>query len=164
VTWLDRLISILRPRPRPVILPGPPPPPPRPPVPDPAGAAAGLLAATNRARAAAGLPALGADPRLDRTAQGQAEDCARMGKLTHTGSDGSNPWGRMTAAGVKYMSASENAAWGQTSAEEVVRDWLADPPHAANVLSRAFTHMGGGCAAGRDGRLYWVSDYIQVSL
>jgi uncharacterized protein YkwD len=155
VTWLDRLVALVRPAPRPVLPPGPPPPPA---PPNPGEAAAGLLAATNRARAAAGLPALKSDPRLDRTAQAWAAECARAEKLTHI-EGASTPWTRMTAAGVKYASASENAAMGQTSSSRVISDWLADPPHAANVLSRAFTHCGGGCAAGKDGRLWWVQDY-----
>jgi uncharacterized protein YkwD len=134
-----------------------------PPSPSP-GAAAELLAATNRARAAAGLPILLADPRLDRAAQGWAQRCAERGVLDHFGPDGSSPWTRITAAGVKYTSASENAAWGQTSANQVVNDWTSERPpgitgHRDNVLSRAFTHCGGGCAAGRDGQLFWVADY-----
>jgi uncharacterized protein YkwD len=135
-------------------------PPTGPDPPSPSGAAAELLAATNRARAAAGLPALMADPRLDRAAQGWAQRCAERGVLTHI-EGASTPWTRMTAAGVKYASASENAAMGQTSSSQVINDWLSDPPHRANVMNRDWTHAGGGAAAGNDGRIFWVQDYAQ---
>jgi uncharacterized protein YkwD len=159
MSWLDRLIAIIHSHSHPV--PGPVPP--RPPVPPtPGEAAAALLAATNRARQAAGLPALAADPRLNATAQSWAAECARTGVLSHFGPGGSTPWSRLQAAGIKYVSASENAAEGQSTPEQVINDWLKDPPHAENVLGRAFTHAGSGCAAGRDGRLYWVADYIRI--
>jgi uncharacterized protein YkwD len=137
--------------------------------PDPSpspGAAAELLAATNRARQSAGLPALKADPRLDRAAQAWAVECARRGELDHFGPDGSTPWTRITAAGVKYTSASENAAWGFGSGAEVVAAWLSERPpgitgHRDNVLSKVYTHAGGGAARGKDGMLYHVADYAQ---
>jgi uncharacterized protein YkwD len=137
--------------------------PPGPDPPPPAGAAGELLAATNRARAAAGLPSLAADSRLDRAAQAWAQRCAERGVLDHFEGT-STPWTRIAAAGVTCRSASENAAWGQTSAEQVVGDWVGERPpgitgHRDNVLSRAFTHAGGGCAAGQDGQLFWVADY-----
>jgi uncharacterized protein YkwD len=161
MSWLDRLIAIIHSHSHPV--PGPVPP--RPPVPPtPGEAAAALLAATNRARQAAGLPALAADPRLNATAQSWAAECARTGVLSHFGPGGSTPWTRIRDAGVGNVNASENIAMGQRTVEEVVRGWLTDPPHAANVLGRAFTHAGHGCAAGKNGQLFWVADYIRISL
>lgn len=163
MSWLDRLINIFRPAPRPPV----PPVKPGPVVPPtPTTAARDLFAAVNAARAAHGLPALRADARLERTAQAWASECARLGRLDHFGPGGSTPWTRMTAAGVKYTSASENGAMGQRTAAEVVDDWVGERPpgitgHRDNVLNRDFTHCGGGAAAGKDGRIYWFQDYAE---
>jgi uncharacterized protein YkwD len=168
MSWLDRLIAIIHSHshPAPGLPPDPGPGPPRPPAPpDPAGAAASLLAATNRARAAAGLPALAVDPRLNATAQSWAAECARTGVLSHFGPGGSTPWSRLQAAGIKYVSASENAAEGQSTPEQVINDWISEKPpgitgHRDNVYSRSFTHAGVGCATGKDGRIFWVMDFV----
>jgi uncharacterized protein YkwD len=135
--------------------------------PSPAGAAAELLAATNRARATAGLPELVADPRLDRAAQAWAARCAERGVLDHF-EGASSPWTRITAAGVAYRSASENAAAGQDTPEQAVRDWTSERPpgitgHRDNVLSKVYTHAGGGAARGKNGWWFYIADYAEES-
>jgi uncharacterized protein YkwD len=142
----------------------PQPPPAPPPTPEPSEAAAALLAAANRARAAAGLSALQDEPRLDRAAQGWAEFCARAGTLSHFGPAGTtdaDPWTRARAAGfpATYQNLNENAAAGQRSAAEAMQDWLQSPGHRANLLNPKWTNVGGGMATGADGTMYWVQDF-----
>jgi uncharacterized protein YkwD len=148
------------------VSPNPPVPPspvrPVPPAPPPLGPLTDvetrLLTAHNAARSSAGLAPLAIDARLTVSAAAQAADCARLGRLSHTGADGSNPWQRMTRAGYPWVAASENAAAGQRTPDEAVGDWLRDPPHRANVLGD-YRHVGGAVARGADGKLYWVCDY-----
>lgn len=136
------------------------PPPPR--VPPPAGALSprtGTVLAANRARQAAGLRPLRPDPRLDRAAQGWAAECARLGKLSHFGPDGSSPWSRMRAEGFPATSATatEVAAWGQRDGAEAVGDWLGSKVgHREAVLDQRWDRSGSGMALGRDGRAYWI--------
>lgn len=133
---------------------------PAPPVINPSNVSADLLKYTNQARQKAGKPPLKGDSRLVKSAQLWALECARMQKLTHFGTGiNATPWSRMQAQGVAYKSASENAAEGQTSAQQVVSDWFSDPPHKANVLG-PWSHCGAG-AASKQGKIYWVMDYAQ---
>jgi uncharacterized protein YkwD len=127
---------------------------------NPYNVSADLLNFTNQARQKAGKTPLKSDPRLVKSAQLWALECARMQKLTHFGKGvNATPWSRMQAQGVTYKSASENAAAWQTSAQQVVNDWLSDPPHKANVLG-PWSHCGAG-AASKQGKIYWVMDYAQ---
>jgi uncharacterized protein YkwD len=139
-------------------------PPPRP-TPQQAEANRALLVAANAARAEAGVQSLRFEPRVERAAQDWAEYCARVGKLDHFGPKGTpneDPWTRLRAAGypATYEDENENAAWGQRDAAEAVAGWLASPGHRVNLLNPAWTHAGSGVAAGADGRLYFVQDYV----
>lgn len=159
MSWLSRLVAILRPAPRPVAPPAPAGPP------DLSTAGRDLLAAVNAARAARGLPALKPDPRLEGTAGAWAAYCAAKGALTHL-DGGSTPWTRIRAAGVEYRQAGECGAWGQVSASQVVTDWVSERPpgptgHRDAVLSRDFTHAGGGAAVDKYRRIYWFVDFCR---
>ena len=44
---------------------------------------------------------------------------ARHGEMTHTGSDGSTPFERITRQGYHYLSCGENVAAGQRTVNEV---------------------------------------------
>lgn len=157
----------LRPRPRPQ-----PPAPPFPVPPAPASdEAAALQAAVNTARATHGRSPLTLDDRLSMAAGWQAGDCARLGRLTHTGADGSNPWQRIARAGYPYRDpaqAQENAAAGWTSgpagpgdgfvADQAVDGWLHSPPHRETLLGD-WDHLGAGRAQGRDGTVYWIGTF-----
>ncbi len=62
------------------------------------------------------------------------------------------PNGENSLKGVKNVSAvGENVAAGQTSAEQVVNEWMNSPDHRSNILSDKFTHMAIGY---KDN--YWV--------
>lgn len=147
MTLLDWLSTLLRRRPGPA--------PPVPPAP-PGGDAAALLVAHNAARSARGLHPLTMDPRLTVAAQGHADHMAEIGVLAHSGIGDGNPWTRIRSAGFAYRSAGENVALGYPDAEHVVSAWLADPPHAANVLG---DYLAVGF--GRSDH-YWCADYARA--
>ena len=142
-----------------------------PPPPAAAGeVAARVLALTNQARAQArrcgnesfaAAPPLRADPILDRAALAHSQEMARHSFMAHEGRDGSAPHERISRSGYRWRSVGENVAAGQTSADEVVRDWLRSPGHCANLMSPRYTEMGIGYAvnpASTDG-MYWTQTF-----
>jgi uncharacterized protein YkwD len=102
-------------------------PPPAPPSPDPGGDSSGVVAAVNRARIAAGLPALAFDGTL--AAQAIANNLAqrRYGKGHH----------------IVPLGCGQCAAEGQADAASVVAAWLGHPPHRDIVLARWPSRAGG---------------------
>jgi uncharacterized protein YkwD len=81
--------------------------------------------------------------------------------LSHTGSDGSNPFERMEAAGFPIASAGENVAAGQNTPAAVLHDWLNSPGHRANILGAGFAHLGVGYAQSATSRYgdYWSTSF-----
>jgi uncharacterized protein YkwD len=79
---------------------------------------------------------------LERAARLHARDMAARGAAAHTGSDGSQPGDRVTRTGYRWRLVGENVAAGQTSAEQVVRDWLASPGHCENLMDPRFRETG----------------------
>lgn len=80
----------------------------------PAANAAGA-AATNRARAAAGLAPVSPDPRLARVAAAHACDMAQRGRMTHLGTATTGPAMRLKQAGYQPSISAENIAAGPYS-------------------------------------------------
>jgi uncharacterized protein YkwD len=105
-------------------------------------------------------PPLRSDPLLDRAAASHAQEMARHGLLEHEGRDGSSPADRVTRAGYRWRSVGENIASGQTTAEQVVQEWLRSPTHCANLMSPGFAEMGLAYAVNVDsaGGIYWVQE------
>ncbi len=127
-----------------------------PPGPDSASAAA-LLAAVNAVRTQYGLSTLAPCPTLANAATRHATDMALHGVQPdpHVGSDGSTMQSRDQDAGYWPASwISENVAWGQTTVEQVLTDWLSSKPHADNILDRRIQHAG-FARVGND----WVQEF-----
>ena len=95
---------------------------------------------------------------LDHAAAAHARDMARHGYLEHRGRDGSSPADRAVRSGYRWRSVGENIASGQTTAEEVVREWTASPEHCANLMNADFVDMGVAFAVERDSPqgIYWA--------
>jgi uncharacterized protein YkwD len=122
-----------------------------------------LLNLHNKARAAAGRKPFTIDWRLAAAAVGWADEMARLGTMTHF-AHGSDPWGRIKAAGYPYTSSSnvqENAGIGspRSTDAQIMKTWLKSPGHRRNVLSQVFVHMGVGKTTGSDGQTYWCVDF-----
>lgn len=126
-----------------------------------------VLALTNEARAqpreCGGKPfraaaPVAAHPLLERAAAMHAEDMARRGFFRHEGSDGSQAADRVTRAGYRWRAVGENLAAGQTSAQQVVREWLASPEHCATLMDPGFSQMGLAYAVNMnsDAGVYWT--------
>ncbi len=98
----------------------------------------------NQERARAGCAPLAIHSALVRAALEHSTDMALNDFLSHTGSDGSQPWDRMTRAGYNWSQAGENIAAGYSSPESVVQGWMNSPGHRGNILNCAFRDTGVG--------------------
>ncbi|WP_353471609.1 CAP domain-containing protein [Salipiger sp. H15] len=112
---------------------------------DPSGAQLNAL------RQQQGLAALSYSPVLEKVAQGHASDMARMDKLTHTGSDGSQIGDRVKRSGYNMRRAAENVALNGGGLDGAMQGWINSPPHLANMLKPDVSEYG----IARSGN-YWV--------
>ena len=71
-----------------------------------------------------------------------SKDLARFDRISHHGSDGSDPWDRVKRTGFRAKLAAENVGTGQSSLKEVIKGWKDSPGHNANLLLKDATHMG----------------------
>lgn len=117
-----------------------------------------LIKAHNRARAAAKLGPLTANPKLEAAALAHARDMALHEKMTHEGSDGSTPKQRVEHQGYHYLGLAENVASGARSIPEVMRLWMASSPHKKNILGD-FTEVGFALVKGEDGTSFWSAEF-----
>jgi uncharacterized protein YkwD len=105
-----------------------------------------LLDEVNRVRAAHGLPGLRVDSALQRAARSHSVDMLRRGYFGH-GAFAE----RLARFGARGPRLGENLAWGAgtaAAARDMVRRWLASPPHRANLLRPGFRRIGVGAVIG----------------
>ena len=98
--------------------------------------------AINNYRRSKGLKPLKLDAELTTAARAHAQDLAKWDRISHYGSDGSNPWDRVKRAGYNAKLAAENVGTGQASFNEVLKGWQASPGHNKNLLQADAQHMG----------------------
>jgi uncharacterized protein YkwD len=122
----------------------------------------GTLDLINGERAAAGLSALVMDEDARKVARAHSEDMVARGFFSHTNPDGLDPFQRIDAAGIPYVSAGENLAWNNAPApaESAVTGWMASPPHRANILRPQFDRTGMGVAVKGLGTYYFTQVFI----
>ncbi len=89
-----------------------------------------------------GLKPLRLSPELTNAAKAHSRDLARWDRISHFGSDGSNPWDRVKRSGFEARLAAENVGTGQASFEEVMKGWKQSPGHNKNLLMADAQHMG----------------------
>lgn len=93
---------------------------------------------------------------LTAAARAHSQDQARMQRMQHKGSDGSNVGTRVTRAGYTWRNVGENVAWNYPDAGAVMTGWLNSPGHCKNLMSANFTEMG---MAETD--LYWTQVFAR---
>ncbi|WP_072396405.1 CAP domain-containing protein [Hyphomicrobium sp. CS1GBMeth3] len=96
----------------------------------------------NQYRAENGLKPLKLNPALSEAAKAHSRDLAKWDRISHYGSDGSNPWDRVKRTGYKPRVAAENVGTGQVTFEEVLRGWKESPGHNKNLLLADGREMG----------------------
>lgn len=114
-----------------------------------------VFALVNQARAQNGCGALKEDTRLDTAAQAHSVDMAQNDYFDHTTPSGVTFDQREKTAGYPTPGG-ENIAEGQTSAQQVMTDWMNSEGHRANILNCQFTAIGIGLDT--DG-WYWTQDF-----
>ncbi|MFS4093020.1 CAP domain-containing protein [Streptomyces sp. AF1A] len=120
------------------------------------GVTARIVQLVNSERAKAGCSALTLNSALTKAAQAHSADMAAHQNMSHTGSDGSSPGDRITAAGYAWSSYGENVAYGYATPEDVMAGWMASPGHRANILNCSFKEIGVGYAPQGN---YWTQDF-----
>jgi uncharacterized protein YkwD len=96
----------------------------------------------NAYRKEKGLKALKLQPALTEAARAHSRDLAKWDRISHFGSDGSNPWDRVKRAGYNARLAAENVGTGQITIDEVIKGWQGSPGHNKNLLLGEAEHMG----------------------
>lgn len=79
---------------------------------------------------------------LTEAAKAHSRDLSKWDRISHYGSDGSNPWDRVKRTGYKARLAAENVGTGQIDFNEVMRGWKDSPGHNKNLLLKDATEMG----------------------
>ena len=121
-----------------------------------------MLARANAERAAAGLPPLALDPRLNAAAQRHADDMLQRSYYSHVSPDGGGPAERVRQSGYVFRLVAENIARGPVSVDEAMDNWLASEDHRRNLLNPGFRDFGVGVAVGRNSvgdTVLWVQDF-----
>ncbi|MFH1246391.1 MAG: CAP domain-containing protein [Candidatus Liptonbacteria bacterium] len=101
-----------------------------------------MVALTNTARSAAGLPTLSVNPTLEQAAETKATDMFAYDYFAHTSPAGKTPWQILKNIGYRYSAAGENLAVDYASALDVQNALMNSPTHRANILSPLFTEIG----------------------
>jgi uncharacterized protein YkwD len=96
----------------------------------------------NKYRKEKGLKPLKLNAELTAAAKAHSRDLAQWDRISHYGSDGSNPWDRVKRTGFHARLAAENVGTGQIDFKEVLRGWEESPGHNKNLLLADATHMG----------------------
>lgn len=96
----------------------------------------------NGYRSERGLAPLTLEKHLTRAARQHSQDLAKSDRISHTGSDGSDPWSRVKMTGYKPRLAAENVGAGQMSFAELLQGWKDSPGHNRNLLLAGATQMG----------------------
>ncbi|WP_442598018.1 SafA/ExsA family spore coat assembly protein [Neobacillus sp. D3-1R] len=120
-----------------------------------------VIQLTNQERAKNGLRPLAANWELSRVARYKSNDMRDKGYFSHTSPTYGSPFTMMKNFGISYISAGENIAAGQRTAQEVVNSWMNSPGHRANILSAKFTQIGVGYSSGGSYGTYWTQMFIQ---
>ena len=113
-----------------------------------------VVALTNQIRAQNGLTPLTLDLKLNASAEAHSQDMAIQNYFSHQGRNGSLPWDRMRSQGYTYSRAAENIAFGQSTPEQVVNDWMNSEGHRRNILDPNLKDIGVGYYNG-----YWTQNF-----
>ena len=117
-----------------------------------------IVSLVNAERAKAGLSPVTLHSQASKAAQVRAQEIRTS--FSHTRPGGGNAGTALDQAGVSYRGFGENIAYGQNSAEEVMREWMNSPGHRANILNADFTSLGVGHAENAAGVDYWVQLFL----
>ncbi len=96
----------------------------------------------NAYRAEMGLTPVRYSEKLNKASQLHAEDMARAGDASHTGTDGSTHGDRVQRQAYYFSIVGENVASGQKSWDKVFSAWQKSPGHNENLLRSDVSDFG----------------------
>jgi uncharacterized protein YkwD len=96
----------------------------------------------NAYRKEKGLKPLKLNTALTEAAKNHSRDLAKWDRISHYGSDGSNPWDRVKRVGYNAKVTAENVGTGQVTVDEVMKGWQNSPGHNKNLLLTDASDMG----------------------
>ena len=106
-----------------------------------------MLDLVNQERTTRGLKPVKADPQLTEVGRMHSQDMFSRGYFSHYTPEGKDPFDRMKASHVHFLSAGENLALGQTLM--ICHEGLMNSPgHRANILNPSFGRLGIGILDG----------------
>lgn len=108
-----------------------------------------VIELANRARAAAGLPALAENAKLSAAAREKAKDMIKNDYFAHTSPAGHDPWYWIRQSGYAYKAAGENLAINYDDAREQQSAWMKSETHRANILNAKYTETGVAVVEGK---------------
>lgn len=113
-----------------------------------------MLALVNEERRKEGLSELKPDPELTEVSRKHCADMLKRGYFSHVSPDGKDPFDRMRADGVRFITAGENLAFAKTL--NIAHNGLMNSPgHRANILRPQFGRLGVGVLdAGKYGLIF----------
>lgn len=111
-----------------------------------------VLRLVNEERSRANLKPLTLSTKLTSLAEMKSEDMNDKNYFSHTSPTYGDPFTMIQHYGVNYRSAGENIAKGQTTAKQVMNDWMASSGHRANILGN-YTQIGVG---------YYNKHWVQI--
>ncbi len=113
-----------------------------------------MLALANKERVSVGLKPLAADPALRDVARAHAQDMLTRGYFSHDTPEGKDPFDRMEAAHIQYLTAGENLAFAPTVQLAHI-GLMNSPKHKENILYPDFGQVGIGVIdAGIYGKMF----------
>ncbi|MBA2316063.1 MAG: hypothetical protein H0V87_11800, partial [Chloroflexi bacterium] len=119
-----------------------------------------LIALTNRSRANAGLPALKVDSALTTIARWRSKDMITRNYFSHDIPGGGQVFDELQRRGYCFKLAGENIGWNtypdDAATQAIHQMFLDSPGHRANIMGKAWDHVGVGAYKGSDGKKMWT--------
>lgn len=84
------------------------------------------------------------DEEVAAVAASHSRDMVDRRYFSHVSPDGVDPFDRLRAAGIGFVAAAENLAYGASTGDEIFAQWMGSPPHRANMLNCRYTSHGVG--------------------
>lgn len=114
----------------------------------------------NAERIQRGLRPLTLNWQLARVARYKSEDMDKNNYFSHQSPTYGSPFDMLRSFGIKFSTAAENIAYGQTTAQSVMNTWMNSTGHRNNILNNNFTEIGVGYSNSR-GTPYWTQMFIR---
>lgn len=127
-----------------------------------------VLNLLNQHRAAVGVAALRLNPTLAGVSRQHSCDMFRHQQLSHTGSDGSSPFDRISRAGIAYTTAGENigmaSGYGLYNGLSAIDSQMMSEPttpgtHHWNIVNAGYSQVGVGVIY-QNGQVWVTEDFI----